>query len=476
MSDHHSPESGISRRKMLKNSLFGAATSWTIPTFLYETLAGLDAHAGSTSPGGNDGPITVIIQLSGGNDGLNTVVPYNGHSQRSVYEAERPNLKILEESVLPLDAITGGGTEQGTLGLNPKLGFLQQLWNQEELAIVNGVGYPNPNLSHFTSFDFWHTAQPNEQINDGWWGRYFDHQCDGNGNCSPSLGVNVHSQSHLAFKGDSNLGLSLPDPGKFGWVDPESDETRQMESAFRKMTGVDHPYQSGIDPVKSSLAYVQRSISNAMISSRTIEQALANGAGSFPVSSPANGGFPDTTQPRTLMDDLHKISRMIHSGMDTCIYYAHQGGYDTHSDQYGTNENSQPDPLTGRHAYLMEELNAAISAFVTEMKAQGNWDRVLLFTFSEFGRKVHQNGSQGTDHGAGSNLFVTGGGVKAGMYGITPSLATGDRVKNHSLDFNIDFRRVYRTVLQNWMNVPEGNIGDILPSAPPNGFTPVPFI
>ncbi|MEM7384024.1 MAG: DUF1501 domain-containing protein [Verrucomicrobiota bacterium] len=451
----------MTRREMLLRSATGAATSATIPAFLGQTFFGLDANAQTIGTDGSDGPITVVIQLSGGNDGLNTVIPLNGSDSRIYYD-ERPNLAIPEELVLPLAG-------QPDFGLHPALTNLQQLWQTGELAIVQGVGYPNPNLSHFKSFDFWHTAQPNTVASSGWLGRFFDHECSGSGDgCGQASGINISSTRNLAFAAnDSNASIATENPPDFGWKSggaPGSEP--EIERVFRKMVGLDRRTRA-TSTEKEALAYVQRITHAALIGASTIGEALENLDGkTFP-----HAEFPNSS----LGQALRHIASLILGGMQTSVYYADQTGYDTHSLQFTLDHNRHP--LLGRHAHLLNELDEAVGAFASEMRAQGQWDRVLGFTFSEFGRKVIENGSHGTDHGAASCLFVFGGQVKGGMYGELPSLKEEDRIKNHGLEHHIDFRRVYRTVLQNWLGVPSSRVSDVLPTAPVDGkFDPVPFI
>ncbi|MEM7143870.1 MAG: DUF1501 domain-containing protein [Verrucomicrobiota bacterium] len=471
--------SGIGRREMMRRSVYGAAATWTVPSFLGHTMSTLDAFASSAPPaGGSGGPIVVIVQMEGGNDGLNTVVPHDvtavddpavGTATVSeIYYAERPTLAIPAENVLPLGS-TG-------FGLHPALTNLHGLWtgnggtDPNRLAVVNGVGYPNANLSHFTSTDFWNTAQPNEPVRDGWVGRYFDHVCAGGGECDPALGVALDDRPTLAFRtATSNAGITTANPGNFGWRDEYYGymvEDPSMERLYRRMTGVDHPYDDGIDPSSEALAFVKQSAQSAMISSESIRCALDAGSGSFPLATE----WASVASNNYLADQMRDVASLIYGGMETQVYHVSQGGYDTHADQRDGGGS-----LTGTHTNLLTMLDEAIGAFVAEMKAQGNWDRVLLVTVSEFGRKVIENGSAGTDHGAGAPLFATGGGVNGGLYGSLPSLSAANRIKNDSLDPTVDFRKVYRTVLESWLGVPQGQIADILPSAPAD-FTPISFV
>jgi len=454
---HRNPLSGLSRREFVKKSAWGAAASYTLPAFLQQTLANLDARADTIQSLGEERPITIIVEMAGGNDALNTVVPFSN----PIYKDARPTLSLDEQHGIHIlgngPSVTGA---QEALALHPNLAGFDQLWKDGDLAIVNGVGYPNPNLSHFTSFDFWHSAMPNTVAKEGWLGRYFDSQCSG---CDSAEAIEIAAKPTLALK--SGLGISpsvsFKDPDAYNWRDLTSlGREATLEDLYRNLVGLDHPIDGGIDTSNETLSFVQRTAHSALISSASVR--AANQIGGDLLYS----GWPNTGLSR----DLQLIAQLIKGGMPTSLYYVHQGGYDTHNNQVGGT------PLSGRHFDLIKVLNDALGAFAEEMKLQGQWNRTLMMTFSEFGRKVIQNGSLGTDHGAAESLFVMGGGVNGGQfYGQVPDLAADARVKRDSMDYNVDFRTVYRTVLENWMQVPSSAIGDIFPSQPVN-FNPLSFV
>ncbi len=436
------PRPGTSRRDFLRRSVFGATACLTLPSFLGNGLFALDARADSAPPTGKDGPIVVIVQLGGGNDSLNTVIPY----QNPLYYSARPNLAVPQASVLNLD---------GQIGLHPAMTALKGLWDEGGLAIVNGVGYPNPNLSHFTGTDNWNTAEPGKPVRDGWLGRYFDHQCSGR---PPTVGFETSDTATLAFKG-SALGVSVGTPARFNWQNPGTAAAANLDPAMvnlqHQLIKLDRPWDSGLG--KDALAYVQRQAHNALVSSADVQGVLAG-------ATSANG-FPHAAFPKSFLgSELQNVAALISGNLDTTVYYVHAGGFDTHQNEVLVT-NGVADPTKGTHAGLMADLSNSIAAFAAEMKAQGKWDRVLLFTFSEFGRKLIENGTHGTDHGAAASLFVAGGRVKAGTYGRIPDLAASALVSDHSLVFNVDFRSVYATVLQNWLGVPASAMGDVLPGA-----------
>ncbi len=457
--------SRLTRRDVLRTSLLGAAAKFTAPAFIGEGFLN-QAMAASDGPGSADGPIVLVVQLTGGNDGLNTVVPANVSAQNasSIYYDERPNLAVPASSVLNLS---------DGFGLHPALSSLHSVWGEGDLAIINGVGYNNPNLSHFASTDYWHTAQPNAPVRDGWLGRFFDHQCSGTGGCEPTIGVNIDSRPNLAFfSEEGTAGISMERPDAFRWRDEDYGyqvEDPTMESLYRRATGIDHPLVSGISGTDPALAYVQQAAQSAMISSRTVKCALEAGATTFPTSSK----WDDVEDNNYFARRLREIASMINGGLNTEVYYVEQGGYDTHADQI--DPNAAIAALGGRHNQLLTELNEGLDAFISEMKAQGNWDRLCIFTVSEFGRKVIENGTNGTDHGAAAPVFVMGGGVNAGLYGSLPNLNEANRIKNDSLAATVDFRQIYKTVLQQWLGVPSGNISQVLQGTP-GSLPTIPFL
>ncbi len=449
----NSPQT-LSRRAFLRNSIFGASASATLPAFLGQAFLGMDAYADSLGSE-TGGPVVVILQMAGGNDSLNTVIPY-ASPDAGTYYAARPTLAIPADKALPLS---------GGLGLHPSLPFLRSLWDQGDLAVINGVGYPNPNLSHFRSMDFWHTATPGDTRTDGWLGRYFDHACAGS---DPNVGIEFARDRAIALRHHiSGLGITVESPETFEWIYSGNQETPDTRARFREMVGLDHPFDDGISIADPTLAYVQRVAASAMRNSETLQSALGGIAHGFPSAT-----FPDTA----LGNDLKDVAALIYGKVPTKIFYVHQTGYDTHGRQVLSNDSAQVlNPTAGTHADLLQDLDQALHAFVTEMRAQGNWNRILLFTFSEFGRKVAQNGSAGTDHGAGASTFALGGGVNPGFYGSMPSLAPEYRVLNGSLGYSVDFRRIYRTVLERWLALPAESLSHVLPAIPSN-FAPIPFL
>ncbi|MBV9297722.1 MAG: DUF1501 domain-containing protein [Verrucomicrobia bacterium] len=415
----------LTRRAFLRTSLLGAALSWTIPVFLERTFMTLNAQASDSSIQtltGKDHPILVVLQLAGGNDGLNTIVPFGD----DLYFVARPTLAIPKEQVLSLD---------GFVGLNPSLVPLKSIYDSGNLAIIQGVGYPNPNRSHFRSTEIWQTGSDAKQnLTKGWIGRYFDSCCAGE---DPTVGVALGEQLPEAFNAANPTGVAIGRPGNLGFdrkTDPE--EAR----LFAELNGLDPVSMSGgsignlYGPSKSgmsALEYLQRTALDAQVSTDKIKQVLKRSKS-------------DATYPKSqLGNSLSLISRLIAGELPTRVYYASQGGYDTHAGQVNT------------HQRLLKELAGSLSAFCNDLKAKGIFDRVLVMTFSEFGRRVRENANGGTDHGAAAPMFVCGGAVKPGLYGRQPPL---DRLDAGDLFYNVDFRSVYSTILSKWMKAPAAQV------------------
>ncbi|HVK59519.1 MAG TPA: DUF1501 domain-containing protein, partial [Candidatus Kapabacteria bacterium] len=387
------------RREFLRTSALGAAVSWTVPAFLSQTFNALHAEAATQvqPTTGKDSTILVVLQLAGGNDGLNTVVPFaNDH-----YHKARPSLG-LKANLHKLN---------DEFALHPSLSAFKELHDAGNLAIVHGVGYPNPNRSHFRSTEIWHTASDSGRFEKyGWLGRYFDNACKGS---DPTIGLSVGRQTPQAFTGPRPLGISLQNPETYrmtGSDTPDMDETAGSQDFMTRLNGAEGlgaDANSGVTidsvagPVQSQLSpldYLERTALDAQISSERILKVsrLAKNQVSYPASQIANS--------------FKLISRLIAGGLSTRVYYISQGGYDTHTNQ------------AGAHERLLRDFSTALKAFMDDLKAQGNAGRVLVMTFSEFGRRVSQNANGGTDHGAAAPLFLVGPKLKSGLLGQYPSL------------------------------------------------------
>ncbi len=420
------------RREFLRTGLLGGSLCWTMPAFLSRTMQSLHAEAdGALVQGvtGRDGNILVVLQLAGGNDGLNTVIPMGNDE----YRKSRPTIGVPEASILKLDPQTG---------LHPSLSGLASAYQEGHLAVVQGVGYPNPNRSHFRSTEIWATAvDSNKSSNTGWIGRYFDNACSG---CDASVGIAMASQMPQALTASVPKGVLYQGGGgggkkknkKSGGAKAEADGSMMMEEdddagqAGGSIGMLNGPGNLG---KLSALDFLERTEMDAKVSQQEIAQASGKAKNSVP--------YPGTR----LGQNFAMVSRLIAGGMPTRIYYLSLGGFDTHTQQ------------AGAHERLLKEMGDAVAAFLSDLKAQGNLGRVSLMTFSEFGRRVKENASGGTDHGAAAPMFLAGGGIKSGLLGQMPSLAPQD-LFDGDVRYNTDFRSVYATVLEKHLGVKSAGI------------------
>lgn len=413
--------------------MLGAAATWTLPIFLEKTFFALDAMAADAltqTVTGKDGTILVVLQMAGGNDGLNMVVPYGDDA----YHVARPRLAIPADQILKVN---------NYVGLNPKLSGLKSLYDEGHLAVIQGVGYPNPNRSHFRSTEIWQTASDADQAeSEGWLGRYFDNCCSG---ADPTVGVAIGEETPQAFAAKTPTGItfSRPEQFRFRSSQPANGQMSAEEMFFRQLNESGASEETGPAAANegASIGAIPGKVKNNMGTLDFLERtALDAQMSSDKVLAIARKYKSTVTYPQgPLAASLNIIARMIAGGLATRVYYASQGGFDTHAGELNA------------HPRLMGYFNDAVAAFVADLKQQGNFDRVLLMTFSEFGRRVQENANGGTDHGAAAPMFVLGGAVKAGLFGKYPSLTDLDR---GDLKFNTDFRSVYGTVLDRWLKAP----------------------
>lgn len=408
----------FTRRAFIHRGITLASATVTIPTFLHFSAAALaqSARPGVGASTAGNGRILVVVQLAGGNDGLNTVVPFGVPA----YYKARPAIAIREQDALKL---ASRGTADG-LGLHPRLAPLKELFDEELLTVVQGVGYPNPNRSHFKSMDIWHTADTNG-TGDGWIGRYFDHQCGGRpgaeAGCSGHDGIALGRNAPLAMQGRAFKPISFETPDLFRWTGEEEGDAES--TAYDALMRADREPSSASNPTES---FLTRTTLDAQVASERIREAVAK---------PASGEYPRSSLGR----QLAMVAAMIRAGLHTRVYYVTLGGFDTHAGQGGAN---------GTHANLLDQFASAMRAFQRDLKASGDDQRVLTMSFSEFGRRVGQNGSGGTDHGTAAPMFLMGPMVRGGVLGELPSLTDLDQ---GDLKYTIDFRHVYAGVLQQWL-------------------------
>lgn len=348
----------------------------------------------------------VVIQLSGGNDGLNTIVPFGD----DIYYQKRPGLGIDKKEVIKLNELQG---------FNPALQPLREIYDQGWMTILNSVGYPNPDRSHFRSMDIWHTAsRADEYLSTGWIGRYLDSNCATCG--SPHTAIEVDDALSLALKGQNHKGIAV----------------RNSEQLYR--TTREPFFKDVVDDAKQSmlsednLGYLYKTMVETYSSAKYINDTakLYKNTSIYPVSAFAN--------------ELKTVATFINSGLNTKIYYVSLSGFDTHIAQ------------RGQQARLLKTYAEALAAFIKDLKANRNLDDTLVMTFSEFGRRVSQNASGGTDHGTANNLFLFGGKLnKPGFYNQSPDLKDLD---NGDLKYQVDFRDVYADLLKNWLETKDASI------------------
>lgn len=398
------------RRSFLKSSLAASTLvslgESTIPGFLGRSALA----AGSAKP--ND-RILVVVQLLGGNDGLNTVVPHGLDG----YAKARRGLR------LPAGQIHKVTKE---IGLHPAMGQLAKLLEQNRLAIVQGVGYPNPDRSHFRSMEIWESARLEPGATEtGWLGRAIDARETSPGADSPALHVGTRVVP-IALRSKRTEVPSLESLDQYRLqVAGNAEDRRVARDSLAQVTRLD---RDGDDPL---LGFLRRSTLTAYDSSKRLEQVTQPAAGKS--KYPSYG----------LAQRLELIAQIVKAGFGTRIFYTALDGFDTHANQLGT------------HAALLTELSESIAAFHKDLTTAGQADRVALLTFSEFGRRVAENASMGTDHGAAAPLFVVGPVAKAGLIGAHPSLESLDEgdLKHHT-----DFRRVYATLLETWLGCPSAPV------------------
>lgn len=416
------------RREFIKNGLVLASAAASVPAFINASAFAMTRAMGGLSsvPGVPDERILVVVQFSGGNDGLNTVVPFGSPE----YYRARPGIGIPEREALAL-----GGAEG--LGLHPQLAPLKDMYDNGLVAVVNGVGYPNPNRSHFKSMDIWHTADTTA-TGDGWLGKYFDAECCGYGKGESGTpepaggppGLAIGRSAPLAMQGRKVMPVAFENVELFRWAGLDIHKTlREPYDALNRRT----EGEGQAARPDSNAAFLLRTAMDAQVSSDLIRKAVANRP---------RTQFPGTEIGR----QLSMVASMIQAGLKTRVYYVQHGGFDTHAGQGGSN---------GRHGQLLNQFAAAVKAFYTELKAQGNDTRTLTMSFSEFGRRVAQNQSQGTDHGTAAPMFLLGPMVAKGAHGAYPSLRDLD---DGDLKFTTDFRGVYAGVLDHWLKADSKSI------------------
>lgn len=368
--------------------------------------------------------VLVIVRLNGGNDGLNTVIPLSNYSD---YISARQNLAIPESKVLNINGIDRAG-------LHPSMNRLKDMYDEEKLGIIQSVGYPNPNFSHFRSTDIWMSASNSDQhINTGWAGRCLDYLYPDfpdlypNANMQDPLAIQIGLSTQLISQGPvQNMAISISNPDSFyellnGDTGPAPDTNAGNELTF-------------VRNVSKQTNHYGKQIVNA--------------------ADKVNDQFSGYPEGNTLADQLKICARLIKGGLKTRIYMVTIGGFDTHANQTDVSDTTQ-----GLHATLLINVSEAIWAFQQDLKFLEIEDRVLGMTYSEFGRRIMSNASQGTDHGAAAPMFVFGTHAIMQMLGENPDLTNADNKSN--IPYLYDFRSLYASIMEQWLCIDFSNIEDM---------------
>lgn len=416
----------MKRRKFI--STFSAAT--VLPALLdgfsFKTFAAsplLQALANT-----NTDHVLVLIQLSGGNDGLNTVIPLD---QYSTLSTARSNILIPSAQVLPLS---------GTVitGLHPAMTGIQQLYDNGKATIVQGVSYPSPNFSHFRSTDIWMTASDSSQVlSSGWVGRYLDYEYPNypvgypNATVPDPLALEIGSTVSLAMQGPAvSMGMTISDPTNF----------------YNLINGIQDPAPN--TNYGKELTYIRQVNQQSQAYSAVITAAANN-------ITQQSSAYPATGQNR-LADQLKIVARLIAGGLQTRVYMVTLGGFDHHSLQVDASNTT-----TGAHATLLSQLSEAVAAFMDDLNFLSINNRVVGMTFSEFGRRIISNGSRGTDHGIGAPMMLFGDAVQSGIIGTNPVIPANATI-NDNVAMQYDFRSVYASVLHEWFCIPQADLNQIM--------------
>ncbi|RYC70385.1 MULTISPECIES: DUF1501 domain-containing protein [Spirosoma] len=381
----------------------------------------------------NTDRVLVIVYLNGGNDGLNTVIPLD---QLSLYNSLRSNIAIPQNRVLTLDG-------NPTTGFHPAMTGMRDLYNDGKLTVIHSVAYPNPDQSHARSTDIWMTAADSQQLlTSGWAGRYLDNRFPDypasypNPQMDDPLAIQIGYVTSTALLGSQqSMAIALNDPDN-----------------FYALVGTDPPAPGEQQPGDAGelITFIRKQQTLAVGYADKIRRAAEAGRNL--------AVYPESYEKNYLADQLKIVARLIHGGMKSKIYYVSLNGFDTHSGQVDSTDVTQ-----GEHAMLLGKVAKAIATFQRDLALQGTEDRVIGMTFSEFGRRANSNNSKGTDHGVAAPMFVFGSGVKHQTIGQNPDLANlSGQFGNKEVTMQIDFRRVYADILNDWFGTAPATTNTIL--------------
>lgn len=396
----------IDRRDLIRQSLAVVSLGVAVPGVFGRAVI---ASAAEKSGRSANGKTLVVVQLAGGVDGLNTVIPYTDPAYRS----NRPNIGVREQDLLPVD---------DRVAFHPSFGEMKTLFDAGKLAVIEGVGYPNPNFSHFKSMDIWQSADPEGTARGGWLGRYFEGLTDHEGH--PLEGLSVGRSLPSSFESGKVTLPAIESVETFGLQAPPDEGDKRTASLLR--------LYDAYRPAKAKFAaLLDTTLDSAHQSSKDLAAAHAayKPAVAYPQSSLASG--------------LRLLAELIDSGKGGAsplrVGHVSLGGFDTHVQEAATLNR------------LLNEASESISAFWNDVEAHDHANDVIVMTWSEFGRRVHENANNGSDHGSAGPMFVLGKAVKGGFFGEPPSLTDLD---NGNMRFTTDFRSVYATVLEKWLESP----------------------
>ncbi len=403
----------FTRRSLLGRGALLVAAGLTAPSFIARTALALNGEIAADQVPATVDParrnnILVAVQLTGGNDGLNTLIPFADPG----YYQFRSSLAIPTADILPLT---------DSIGLHPRLTGLKSLYDQGMVAVVQGVGYPNPNRSHFRSMDIWHTARPDIMERSGWLGRYLDACQCGQDQLLPA--VSVGDQLNSMFYADTTLVPAVASIGAFS-LQTESGDRNSRQLQIQTLRNIYN--QAGSWPAHEAI--MRKTALKALDGADQLRQATA-----------AYHSQVEYPQDNPLAAQLQMVAQIIAGNVGARLFSVQLSGFDTHAAQFD------------QQANLLGELGDALQAFVEDLSAMGKLDDVTLMTFSEFGRRVAQNGSNGTDHGTAEPMFVIGSNVTPGLHASYPSLQDLD--DNGDLRFGTDFRNVYAAILHDHLGL-----------------------
>jgi uncharacterized protein (DUF1501 family) len=398
----------VTRRSFIRGGVAAFTFSLTAPRFLSDLARAQGAASRNL----------VVLDLSGGNDGLSMLVPYTD----SFYYSRRPTLAIPAGTVLQIGSDSSGKA----LGLHPKLSGLKDIFNQGRLALVQRVGYANSSRSHFSGTDIWSTANPSNTTGSGWVGRYLSTQ----GALDPLAAWNTAGDTPHAMQYPGVSVATIPSISAYAFNSPNTG----ADAMYERTAAVSIASHVPVD--KPHVAFVSTSTQAAMA---TLDRVASVGTYKPTLTYPNNGfGLA-----------LQAIAGAMAKGMGTKVFWVQTGGFDTHAAQDTTAD-------AGAYVKLMVTLNDGLTAFYTDLKNQGLLNDTLLLSFSEFGRRITENGSKGTDHGAASVLMAMGGAVHGGLFGTAASLSPdsqnpGLENSGNDVTYETDFRSVYAKVIDNWL-------------------------